>query len=85
VAAVAVIAGVTWNSLGPASRSRDAVTDTRVPEVELDPWERYVVTTLSREVTDAPPADGFEVASVGYDRPLFDFPLDVQEGSQPQP
>ena len=84
VAAIAVIAGVTWKSLGPGPGSRD-IADSGTQDVELDPWEAYVVNTLSREVADAPPGDALEVASTGYDRPYFDVLDAPQEGSQPQP
>jgi hypothetical protein len=85
VAAVALIAGVTWRSLGPGSGPRE-VADTGTQEVQLDPWENHAVSMLTREVGDAPPGDGFEVASIGYDQPLFDIPLDApQEGGQAQP
>jgi len=84
VAAIAVIAGVTWRSLRPDSGSRDLV-DAGTQDV-LDPWEAHVVQTLSREVAESPPGEPFEVASVGYDQPLFDVPLDApQEGGQAQP
>jgi hypothetical protein len=85
VAAVAVIVGVTWKSLGPERGSRE-IADGGTQEAQLDPWEAHVVQVLSRDVADAPPGDSFEIASVGYDQPLFDFPLDTpQEGGQPQP
>jgi hypothetical protein len=86
VAAVALIAGVTWKSLRPEPELGDRVVDNRTQDDELDPWEMYVVTTLSREVADAPPGDALELASAGYDRPFFDVPLDApQEGGQPNP
>jgi anti-sigma factor RsiW len=87
VAAVALIAGVTWRSLNPGPRSRD-VGDAASASAQdaLGPWEAHVVQSLSREVGEAPLGDAYEVASIGYDQPIFDVPLEApQEGGQAKP
>ena len=89
-AAVALVAGVTWKALEPAPR--DQLVDRPPPGVvepevaQLDPWEAQVVEALSKEVADAPPGEGQELASAGYDQPLFDIPFNVPpEGGAVEP